>query len=31
MQEAEKLLAAGIMQGTMAQRALGYAQVIAQI
>ena len=29
--EAEKLLAAGIMQGTTAQRALGYAQVIAQI
>ena len=31
VQEAEKLLAAGIMQGTTAQRALGYAQVIAQI
>ncbi|HBZ18140.1 MAG TPA: tRNA (adenosine(37)-N6)-dimethylallyltransferase MiaA, partial [Betaproteobacteria bacterium] len=28
VQEAEKLLAAGIMQGTTAQRALGYAQVI---
>ena len=31
VQEAEKLVAAGIMQGTTAQRALGYAQVIAQI
>jgi tRNA dimethylallyltransferase len=31
VQEAEKLLAAGIMRGTTAQRALGYAQVIAQI
>jgi tRNA dimethylallyltransferase len=31
VQEAEKLLAAGIMQGVTAQRALGYAQVIAQI
>ena len=31
VQEAEKLLVAGIMQGTTAQRALGYAQVIAQI
>ncbi|MEY4418752.1 MAG: hypothetical protein RIR15_74 [Actinomycetota bacterium] len=31
VQEAEKLLASGIMQGTTAQRALGYAQVIAQI
>ena len=31
VQEAEKLLAAGIMQGITAQRALGYAQVIAQI
>lgn len=29
--EAEKLVAAGIMNGTTAQRALGYAQVIAQI
>lgn len=29
--EAEKLLTEGIMQGTTAQRALGYAQVIAQI
>ena len=31
VQEAEKLLVAGIMRGTTAQRALGYAQVIAQI
>lgn len=31
VQEVEKLLTAGIMQGTTAQRALGYAQVIAQI
>ena len=31
VQEAEKLLAAGIMQGVTAQRDLGYAQVIAQI
>ena len=31
VQEAEKLLTAGIMRGTTAQRALGYAQVIAQI
>jgi tRNA dimethylallyltransferase len=31
VQEAETLLAAGIMQGATAQRALGYAQVIAQI
>lgn len=31
VQEVEKLLSAGIMQGTTAQRALGYAQVIAQI
>ena len=31
VQEAEKLVAAGIMNGTTAQRALGYAQVIAQI
>ena len=31
VQEAEKLLVAGIMQGTTAQRALGYAQVIAQL
>lgn len=31
VQEAEKLLAAGIMNGTTAQRALGYSQVIAQI
>ena len=31
VQEVEKLLAAGIMRGTTAQRALGYAQVIAQI
>ena len=29
--EAEKLMAAGITQGVTAQRALGYAQVIAQI
>ena len=29
--EAEKLIAAGITQGVTAQRALGYAQVIAQI
>lgn len=29
--EAEKLIAAGITQGTTAQRALGYAQVIAQL
>ena len=29
--EAEKLLVAGITQGVTAQRALGYAQVIAQI
>jgi tRNA dimethylallyltransferase len=29
--EGEKLIAAGIMTGTTAQRALGYAQVIAQI
>ena len=29
--EAEKLMAAGIAQGVTAQRALGYAQVIAQI
>lgn len=29
--EAEKLLVAGIAQGVTAQRALGYAQVIAQI
>jgi tRNA dimethylallyltransferase len=29
--EAEKLLVAGITQGATAQRALGYAQVIAQI
>jgi tRNA dimethylallyltransferase len=29
--EVEKLLSAGIMQGVTAQRALGYAQVIAQI
>jgi tRNA dimethylallyltransferase len=29
--EVEKLLCAGIMQGVTAQRALGYAQVIAQI
>jgi len=29
--EAQGLLQAGIMQGTTAQRALGYAQVIAQI
>ena len=29
--EAEKLIAAGIAQGVTAQRALGYAQVIAQI
>ena len=31
VEEAEKLVAAGIMKGTTAQRALGYAQVIAQI
>jgi tRNA dimethylallyltransferase len=31
VQEVEKLLTSGIMQGTTAQRALGYAQVIAQI
>ena len=31
VQEAENLLTAGIMRGTTAQRALGYAQVIAQI
>jgi tRNA dimethylallyltransferase len=31
VQEVKKLLTAGIMQGTTAQRALGYAQVIAQI
>ena len=31
VQEAHTLLQAGIMQGTTAQRALGYAQVIAQI
>jgi tRNA dimethylallyltransferase len=31
VQEAHSLLQAGIMQGTTAQRALGYAQVIAQI
>ncbi|CAN2163612.1 MiaA tRNA delta(2)-isopentenylpyrophosphate transferase [Candidatus Nanopelagicaceae bacterium] len=31
VREAEKLLTAGIMRGTTAQRALGYAQVIAQI
>ena len=31
VQEAEKLVAAGIMNGITAQRALGYAQVIAQI
>ena len=31
VQEAKKLVAAGIMNGTTAQRALGYAQVIAQI
>jgi len=31
VQEVDKLLTAGIMQGTTAQRALGYAQVIAQI
>jgi len=31
VQEAQTLLQAGIMQGTTAQRALGYAQVIAQI
>jgi tRNA dimethylallyltransferase len=31
VQEAEKLLTAGILKGTTAQRALGYAQVIAQI
>jgi len=31
VQEAHILLQAGIMQGTTAQRALGYAQVIAQI
>ena len=31
VQEVEKLVAAGIMNGTTAQRALGYAQVIAQI
>lgn len=31
VQEAEKLIAAGIMNGTTAQRALGYSQVIAQI
>lgn len=31
VQEVEKLVAAGIMKGTTAQRALGYAQVIAQI
>ena len=31
VQEAEKLVAAGIMNGTTAKRALGYAQVIAQI
>ena len=29
--EAERLVAAGILKGTTAQRALGYAQVIAQI
>jgi tRNA dimethylallyltransferase len=31
VEEAQGLLQAGIMQGTTAQRALGYAQVIAQI
>ena len=31
VQEAEKLVTAGILKGTTAQRALGYAQVIAQI
>jgi tRNA dimethylallyltransferase len=31
VEEAQALLQAGIMQGTTAQRALGYAQVIAQI
>ena len=31
VEEAQGLLHAGIMQGTTAQRALGYAQVIAQI
>jgi tRNA dimethylallyltransferase len=31
VEEAEKLVAAGILKGTTAQRALGYAQVIAQI
>jgi tRNA dimethylallyltransferase len=31
VKEAQGLLQAGIMQGTTAQRALGYAQVIAQI
>ena len=31
VQEAKKLVAVGIMNGTTAQRALGYAQVIAQI
>jgi tRNA dimethylallyltransferase len=31
VEEAQVLLQAGIMQGTTAQRALGYAQVIAQI
>jgi tRNA dimethylallyltransferase len=29
--EAEKLIAAGITNGVTAQRALGYAQIIAQI
>jgi tRNA dimethylallyltransferase len=31
VQEAQTLLQSGMMQGTTAQRALGYAQVIAQI
>lgn len=31
VEEAEKLVAAGIMKGTTAQRALGYAQAIAQV
>jgi tRNA dimethylallyltransferase len=31
VQEAQSLMQAGIMKGTTAQRALGYAQVIAQI